>query len=139
MTKSERILTKRDIKSRGFTLIELVMVIVIGCVAMFPLLSMFANATANSVQPELVTKAVFLAQERIETVLADYRYIGRGYDYIVSANYPVEISIPGFPGFSAAVSVSAENVYDGVTYKEVSVTVSNPAIPSVTLSTWVTR
>jgi prepilin-type N-terminal cleavage/methylation domain-containing protein len=136
---SRRIHENSNINNQGFTLIELVMVIVIACVGMFPLISMFANATANSVQPELATKAVFLAQERIETVLADYRYTGRGYDYIVAANYPAEASIPGFPGFSAGVSVSVEMLYDGVTCKEVSVSVSNPAIPSVSLTTWVTR
>jgi prepilin-type N-terminal cleavage/methylation domain-containing protein len=139
LTAARSVIKQANINNRGFTLIELVMVIVIGCVAMFPLLSMFANATANSVQPELATKAVFLAQERIETVLADYRYVGRGYNYIIAANYPAEASIPGFPGFSAAVSVSAEGLYDGVTYREVTVTVSNPAIPAVSLTTWVTR
>ncbi len=123
----------------GFTLVELIMVIVIAVVAMFPLISMFANATANSVQPELVTQAVFLAQEKIETVMADYYYDGRGYDHVVDANYPDDTAIPEFLGFTVAVSVAAEATYDAVLYKEVTVTVTHGAIPPITLTTWVTN
>jgi hypothetical protein len=112
---------------------------VIAVVAMFPLISMFANATANSVEPELVTQAVFLAQERIEMVLADYHFDGCGYDYVVDANYTNEPSIPEFPGFASTISIAAQATYDGVDYKEVSVTITHGAIAPVTLTTWVTR
>lgn len=121
----------------GFTLVELVLVILVASVALLPLLSLFAQATADSVQPFLVTQAVFLAQEKIEEVLADAHAPSRGFDYITGANYPPVVDPPGFPGYSVYVSISADSLYDGVTFREVEVKVANSAIGDVVLKTWV--
>jgi len=124
---------------RGFTLIELVLVIVIAGVALFPIAMMFASATANSPQPELVTQAVFLAQDRMENVLGDFHAPSRGYPYISTSNYPAETAISGFPGFTRSVFVSADSTFDGVTFKEVTVTVANAAIVPVHINSWVVQ
>lgn len=126
-------------RNAGFTLVELVMVIVVAVVAMYPLVALYVGATRDSIQPELGTQAVFLAQERIEEILGDFHAPARGFDYVVDANYPDEATIARFPGFSRSVTVSADSTYDGVTFKQVSVAVSHPAIGAVSLDTWVTN
>lgn len=128
-----------DPGERGFTLVELVLVIVIGIVAMFPLVAMYANATQQSVQPVLITQAVFLAQDRMETVLSDFHAPGRGYSYVTNASYPDVVAPPGFPGFLVHVQVSVDSMYDAVTYKAVTVSASHPAIAPVSLSMWITQ
>ncbi len=122
----------------GFTLVELVLVVVVASVAMFPIAMMFATATADAPEAQIATQAVFLAQERIEAVLADRAAPSRGFAWITSANYPPEPTIPGFPGFSRTVSVSADSTWQGVTFRHVRVTVTHGAIGSVSLDTWVT-
>jgi Tfp pilus assembly protein PilE len=124
---------------RGSTLIELILMIVIGVVAMFPLLAMYSNATTMSVEPELVSQAGFLAQEMMERVVADYHEFNRGYEYIVDANYPTENNQPGFPGFSIAVSVDTDSTYSSVQFKTVTVTASHSGIDDITLTSWVTQ
>lgn len=123
----------------GFTLVELVMVIIIAVVAMYPLIAMFANATVESVQPELTTQAVFLAQAKMEEIMADYRAPTRGFSYVLSANYPDEATIAAFSGFARSVTVSADSTWDSVTFKQVTVTVDHDAITSISLNTWVTN
>jgi hypothetical protein len=120
-------------------LIELVLVIVVAVVAVTPLMSLFSDATVNSVKPLIATQATFLAQDKIEEILADAKAAGRGYGYVTSSNYPDVVNPPGFQGFTISVSVSAESLYQDVTFKTVSVTVSNGAIDDVVLTTWVTQ
>lgn len=122
----------------GFTLVELVLVIVVAGVAMFPIAMMFATATADAPQAQIATQAVFLAQERMESILADRAAPSRGFAWITAAHYPPEPTIAGFPGFSRSVSVSADSTWQGVTFRHVRVTVTHGAIGSVSLDTWVT-
>lgn len=123
----------------GFTLLELILVVMVATVAIAPLMSMFSNAVYNSVKPVIATEAVFLAQEKIETIIADAAAQGRGYDYIINSNYPDISNPPEFSGFSISVTVAAESLYQGVNFKLVDVTVSNSAIDDVVLSTWVAQ
>ena len=123
----------------GSTLIELILMIMIGVVALFPLLAMYSNATTRSVEPVLVSQAGFLAEEKMERIVADYRESSRGYGYIVEANYPAENDPAGFPGFSIAVSVALDSTYSGVQFKTVTVTAAHSGIDDITLATWVTQ
>jgi prepilin-type N-terminal cleavage/methylation domain-containing protein len=132
LTPRARIAERGD---AGFTLVELILVVLVATVALYPIASMFANATADSVEPELVTQAVFLAQARLEAALADYHAAG----YAAVAAYPDETGIAGFPGFVVTVSVSPDSTYDGVAFKHVRATALHAAIPPVSLDTWVTQ
>ncbi len=123
---------------RGSTLIELVMAIIIAVVALFPLLAMFSNATVRSVEPVLSTQAAFLAQGKMEEIIADYNAPARGYDYIIDANYPVTSGPPGFADFTVSVSVTGDSTYDSVQFKTVTVSVSHSGIDNITVVTWVT-
>ncbi len=55
---------------RGFTLIELVLVIVIITIASVPLFSLFTQATSSILSNEELQTAAQLAQEQAESVLA---------------------------------------------------------------------
>lgn len=63
-------------RQKGFTLIELVLVIVIITVASMPLFSLFTQATSSLLSNEDLQAAVQLAQEKAEDVLAQRRNQG---------------------------------------------------------------
>jgi prepilin-type N-terminal cleavage/methylation domain-containing protein len=123
---------------RGFTLFEVVMAVVILGVVGLPLALMFANASWRSGDGYLISTATFLAQEKAEQIMADRSSPGRGFDYVVSGNYPAEDPVSGYDGFSRSVTVASDSTYSSVTYRTVTVTVSNAAISDVTATLWVT-
>jgi type II secretory pathway pseudopilin PulG len=88
----------------GFTLIELVVLIVVLSIGGALLAAMFAGALRALASDRDIQTATQLAQEKAETVLADRR--ARGYAYVTAANYPVEGSVAGFPSFARQVSIT---------------------------------
>lgn len=125
-------------RSAGFTLTEVVLIIVIAAVAVLPLSMLFANASIRSGDARNATVAAQLAQAKLEEIAADKSSSLRGYSFLIAANYPVENPVTAFPGYSRSVSIAPDSTYDGVTFRTVSVTVSCPNIPPVTLTTWFT-
>ena len=125
-------------KSSGFTLIEVVLVIVIAAVAVLPLSMLFANASIRSGDARNATVAAQLAQAKMEEIAADKNSSLRGFGFLVAANYPVENPVTAFPGYSRSVSIAPDSTYDGITFRTVSVTVNSPNVPPVTLTTWFT-
>ncbi len=122
----------------GFTLIEVVLIIVIAAVAVLPLAMLFANSSIRSGDARNATVAAQLAQAKMEEITADKNSPSRGLGYLVAANYPAESPVPAFPGYSRSVSFAPDSTYDGVTFRTVGVTVSCLNIPPVTLTTWFT-
>lgn len=111
---------------RGGTLIEAIGAIVITSVAIPPMLWGLRNAHATRADPVLATRARWLANERLEGMIADRHSTTRGYGYIVSANYASESSVSGFTGFSRSVAIvetGATLSGAGTGYKTVTVTV----------------
>jgi Tfp pilus assembly protein PilV len=89
----------------GTSIIEVVLALMILSVGLPPLMVCFVEAAAQSVRPAQATIAAFLAQERMEEIIAR-RYQGTdGYDALTTANFPSEAEVAGFPGFSRAVSI----------------------------------
>ena len=60
----------------GFTLLELVMVIMLVAIASIPILGQFSQAASSLVTDEIIQTAAQLAQERAEGLLADRRVSG---------------------------------------------------------------
>ena len=60
----------------GFTLLELVMVIMLVAIASIPILGQFSQAASSLVTDEIIQTAAQLAQERAEGLLADRRVAG---------------------------------------------------------------
>ncbi len=148
------------ISARGFTLIELIIVIIVLGIAM-GILVPFIVSLKGSANPVLMQQAATLAQERLEQIIADRRATNtappRGFIYATSSgNYPgVENLAPTFPNFTRTVSIvcvttldfnaapnagNAPNpsctLSDGRTdYARVTVTVTHPLVGDVNAET----
>jgi prepilin-type N-terminal cleavage/methylation domain-containing protein len=122
---------------RGFTLIEVVMVIIIGGIALIPMLSLFANTAMKSSDAEIVSTASSLAKEKMDTIIADKMSTDRGFSYITSANYPQENPVSGFADYVRTVTISPDSTYDSVTFRTVKVRVQRGTSVDITVTTWV--
>ena len=127
-------------QAAGFSLVEIILVIVILAIAVPPIIHLFTYNLANSVNSEMYTKGVYFAEERMEEILADKKATaaGRGFNYIlVSGRYPDDSPETGF---TRHVTIDTTGkVYSAIHYAEINVTVSQPNINDVVLTTWVTN
>ncbi len=100
----------------GFTLVEMLVLIVVFSGSLVALLSVSRESARRIASVDASARAMQLAQERIETVIADRRNPNRGYGYVplqtascasVSAScaYPAESAMPG-SGLSRSVQIS---------------------------------
>jgi Tfp pilus assembly protein PilV len=124
--------------SAGFTLPEVILIIVIAGVALFPLSMLFANTSIRAGDAHAASIAAQLAEAKMEEITADRNAPSRGLAYLAASNYPPEDPVAAFPGFVRSVSFAPDSVYDGVTFRTVSVTVTAPNVSPVTLTTWFT-
>lgn len=69
--------------TRGFTLVELVVLIVVFSGSLVALLSVSREAARRIADVDASARAMQYAQERVEMVLADRRNPNRGYTYVV--------------------------------------------------------
>ena len=123
----------------GFTLPEVILILVIAAVAVLPLGMLFANSSIRSGEARNATVMAQLAQAKMEEIAADKSSSSRGFSYLIAANYPAENPVAAFPGYSRSVAFAPDSVYDAVTFRTVSVTVAFASVPSVTLTTWFTN
>ncbi len=91
-------------KARGFTLIELILMIVVFFGSVVALLSVSINAAQRVGENKDSALALQLAQEQAELVLAVRR---SGYNN-VSTQFPsaTAVSVPGYSGYSRSVAVT---------------------------------
>jgi Tfp pilus assembly protein PilV len=125
--------------SAGFTLPEVILIIVIAGVALLPLSMLFANTSIRSSDARNASVAAQLAEAKMEEIAADKNSPSRGFSYLVAGNYPAESPVAAFPGYNRSVAFAPDSLYDGVTFRTVSVTVTSPNIPPVTMTTWFTQ
>jgi len=94
-------------KSSGYSLIELLVAVTILGLVVAPFLGLFGGSYQAIAASNRQTKAVYLAQQKIETLKS------KGYEqayeqYIVTGDSPqVEEKLPGEKGFVRTTSVSA--------------------------------
>jgi type II secretory pathway pseudopilin PulG len=130
----------------AFTLVEAICAIVIVSVAIPAMFWAVRDAQTKRVDPVLASRARFLAQERLEDVIADRHSSTRGYAWVLTANYPAEAAVSGFTNFARSVTIteSGPNLVagSGTGYKTAAVTVTyrdgRNTLRSLTLSTVVT-
>jgi len=122
----------------GFTLVEVVLILVIAAVAVLPLGMLFANTSIRSGDARNAMIAAQLAQSKMEELTADKNSPSRGFSYLIAANYPVESPVSVFPGYSRSVTFAPDSMYDGVTFRTATVTVTCANIPPVAMTTWFT-
>ncbi len=112
--------------TRGFTLIEAIAATVLLAVAVPPMISAVTASAIARQDPVNISRARWLAAERLEDVIADRHSSSRGYAYVTNANYGAESSVSGFTNFSRSVSIvetGASLSGAGTGYKRVTVTV----------------
>jgi Tfp pilus assembly protein PilV len=131
---------------RSFTLLETIAAVVLLGVGIPPLLWAIREAHVQRVNPVMASTARWLVTEKLEDVLADRHSTTRGYDYLVSGNYPAEVSVAGFSGFSRSVTLTettADLVTPGEGYMTVTVEVSwtdaTSTVRTLSVSTVVTE
>lgn len=136
--KSKRAIARKKGRrgSPGFSLVEVVILIVVAGIAILPLAMLFATTSIRSSDARSASVAAQLAQAKLEEITADRNATTRGFSYVTGANYPPETPIPAFPAFQRSVAVAPDSTYDSVTFRTVSVTVTTSGIPPVTLTTW---
>jgi hypothetical protein len=103
------------------------MSIVIITIAVPAIMLALSNAHRARTDPIFVSRARWLAAEKLEQIIADRHAPTRLYTYVVNANYPAEASISGFTGFSRSTSITetaADLASVGTGYKTVTVTVN---------------
>lgn len=112
---------------RAFTLIECIVAIVILAVAVPAMVLAVREAHSRRAAPVLASRASWLAVEKLEDVIADRNSTTRGYTYLNATNYPAELAITDFPGFSRSVAfteTTANLATAGYGYMRVTVTVN---------------
>lgn len=126
----------------GFTLIELVMVIVIASIAFPSMITMYTSVYTNSHNAEFMTAASLLAIEQMEIILADKAGVGAGYGYAAITNEKYAAVNPPAPFnvFTRTVNVVNVNINGDPAYpaKQITVTVNHSKIPSVIIQTLIT-
>lgn len=80
---------------RGYTLLELILVLVVLVVAATPILGFFANTVLRTVSAEQHAIAHYLAVDGAERLLADRHSPQRGISYLL-ASYTTDSPAPGF-------------------------------------------
>lgn len=123
-------------RAAGFTLVEVAILIVVASIAILPLAMLFATTSIRSSDARSASVAAQLAQAKLEEITADRNAATRGFSYLVAANYPAESPVTAFSSFQRSVAIAPDSLYDGVTFRTVSVTVTTSGIPPVTLTTW---
>jgi len=114
-------------KSRGFTIIELLLTIIIISVGLMGIMALFENATRGAGQADLNIIASTLARDKLEQVVSDK--VAYGYANLNDTNYPDETFSSEFSPYSRNTAITEVAGNDLVTpevgsgYKRVDVTV----------------
>lgn len=126
-------------KEHGFTLLEIILVIVVIGIAIPPVLSLFTQNLTDSIESEVYTKANLHAMERMDEILGDKRAVddGYGWSYILqSGQYPNDTPETGY---TRSVSIDTTgNSFGSITYALIQVTVSHANINDLVLKSWAT-
>ncbi len=95
-------------KTRGFTLLEIIMAIVVLGIFAPAIIFAITAPLAQSTWDDKQVKATMLVQERMEDVFAAKanNALSLGYPSIIAANYPAETPVSGFTGFDRTTTIT---------------------------------
>ena len=119
------------VNHKGFTLIEVIIFIVVAGIILPVILVPFATSVKESLTPEKVAKATYLAQYKMEELTKNK------YDSVKLETQSSDI--PGFSNYRWLWDVTEEVDDKFVKYKRILVRVSHPDIGEIKLETWVTK
>jgi type II secretory pathway pseudopilin PulG len=111
---------------RAFTLVEAITALVLLSIALPTMLWAIRDSVRRRADPILLSRARWLASEKLEDLIADAHSPSRGYSYVVNANYSAESPVSGFTGMNRSVSVveTAPKFVAGTGWKTCTVTVT---------------
>ena len=129
-------LQKKLGNNQGFSLIEIIMIIVVFAIAVPTLVTVLSATLDGSNKSAVVSEAAIFAQGKIEEIIGDKRNSTRGFSWVTTpGRYPSDVPAAGF---SRSVIITDGNVQNGVSYAYVQVKVTNSGIPDIKLETWLT-
>ena len=123
----------------GFSLIELVIMVMILGITLIPLTSLSISNLRNTGRQIEITRGTMYAEECIEYVWSFYgdsQTAGRGYQGIIDGNMSFATGLPDNleSGYSRSYSVSATQTEHGIDYINVTVSVTCPNAGSIELT-----
>ncbi len=122
-------------RQNGYSLLGLVTTIVFVGIAFAGLFAFFANTVDNSARLDIANQAAVLAQEQMETIIADKHSPSRGLQYVLGENrYPVQ----NIGAFERRVIITAETV-DDVDGFTVTVKIKHEMLPDYDLTVFLTE
>jgi type II secretory pathway pseudopilin PulG len=128
--------------NKGFTLIEIIILIVMAGILLPAIIVPFATGIKGSGKPEMVTTAMYLAHQKMEE-FTKYNYCNAALSPTALTAY---VNIAGFPGYQWQWSIYYVNNSflnpDLVTdrgYKMIFVRVSDPMLSTYEINSVVTR
>lgn len=138
-------LRQRAQNTRGFTLVDTILMMVVVGIGVSGLMAYFISVNRQAMNSNMTVAASVLAQERIDQVVAAKVY--QGYNFVVAANYPNENLGGAFAGYSRTTQIQEVNPADlttaqvGSGLKRIDITVQWSAAPAdrVILTTLVTQ
>ncbi len=116
----------------GFTLIEIILVMIFLSVALLATMNMISTSLSKSFDMDIISTANNLANEQMEKIFTDKK--SKGYGYVVSENYPPETNAGGFQGFNRYVTIITYS-----TNKKIVVTVTHASIDDFILISYLTN
>lgn len=133
-------ISKSLIKYRGFTLIELIIFIVMAGILLPVIIVPFVSSVKGSGTPEMVARAVYLAQQRMEE-LSKFNYDNPTLNPVALTPYT---SIPGHPGYQWQWEIVwVDHQFNpsaiDLGYKRILVRIRNPENHTVEIYSVVTR
>lgn len=122
--------------NQGFTLIEVIMVIVVFAIAVPTLMTVLSSTLDSSNKSAVISQAATYAQEKIEGIIGDKKNPSKGFDWVTTTGR-YSSDVPAV-GFSRSVIITSGNVQNGVSYAYVQVKVTHSEISDIKLETWLT-
>ncbi|MCH7678013.1 type II secretion system protein [candidate division KSB1 bacterium] len=122
--------------SQGFTLIEVIMVIVVFAIAVPTLMTVLSSTLDSSNKSVVISQAATYAQEKIEEIIGDKRNPSKGFDWVTTTGR-YSSDVPAV-GFSRSIIITSGNVQNGVSYAYVQVKITHSEISDIKLETWLT-
>ncbi len=116
----------RAARARAFSLVDTIVAIVVLALVVPGTVTAIGDASVQRASGIAVSRARWLATEKLEDIIADRASGTRGYTYVVAANYAAEPTVAGFPGFTRSVAITETGASlsgAGTGYKRVMVTV----------------
>ena len=122
-------------QNSGFTLIEVILVIVVLAIAFPPIINLLSSVLENSNKSLIISKATIFAEEKMEGIIADKRNPLRGFSWVIApGRYSMDTPEEGFS--RNVVIATVGKIHNGISFAEVEVKISHADIPDFELKTW---